>query len=90
MNRLIKLTNFIDKNNNGSVDSGELVSKFGYTLDSQGRKIHADETFNVSGVEKISKIDWTYDNAGRLIQEVFDHYDDLLDQTQEWEYTHYT
>jgi hypothetical protein len=48
MNRLIKLTNFVDKNNNGQVDSGELVSKFGYTLDSQGRKIHADETFNVS------------------------------------------
>ncbi|MDR3198081.1 MAG: RHS repeat protein, partial [Planctomycetaceae bacterium] len=41
MNRLIKLTNYVDKNNNGIIDSGELVSKFGYTLDSQGRKIHA-------------------------------------------------
>jgi hypothetical protein len=86
MNRLVKLTNFADKNNNGIIDSGELVSKFGYTLDSQGRKIHADETFNVSGTEKTSKIDWTYDTAGRLIREVFDHYDDMLDQTQEWEY----
>ncbi|MDR2438848.1 MAG: hypothetical protein LBE12_05705, partial [Planctomycetaceae bacterium] len=27
MNRLIKLTNFADKNNNGIIDSGELVSK---------------------------------------------------------------
>ncbi|MDR0611015.1 MAG: hypothetical protein LBG58_12955, partial [Planctomycetaceae bacterium] len=86
MNRLTKLTNFVDKNNNGSIDTDELVSKFGYTLDSQGRKVHADETFNVSGAEKTSKIDWTYDNAGRLIREVFDHYDDTLDQTQEWEY----
>jgi RHS repeat-associated protein len=66
--------------------NSELVSKFGYTLDSQGRKIHADETFNVSGAEKTNKIDWTYDTAGRLIQEVFNHYDDTLDQTQEWEY----
>jgi RHS repeat-associated protein len=86
MNRLTKLTNFVDRNNNGIVDSGELVSKFGYTLDSQGRKIHANETFNVAGVEKTNKIDWVYDNAGRLIQEVFDHYDDTLDQTLGFEY----
>ncbi|MDR2754562.1 MAG: hypothetical protein LBC20_02540, partial [Planctomycetaceae bacterium] len=36
--------------------------------------------------EKTSRVDWTYDTAGRLIQEVFNHYDGTLAQTQEWEY----
>jgi hypothetical protein len=78
--------NYVDKNNNGIFDNGEGVSQFEYTLDAQGRKLRANETFWKNGTVNQNHIDWSYDNAGRLIREVFDHYDDNFDQTQEWEY----
>jgi antitoxin component YwqK of YwqJK toxin-antitoxin module len=68
------------------LDSGELVSDFSYTVDSLGQKTKAVETFNVNGIEKQNVIDWTYDLNSRLIKEVFDHYDDSLDQTLFFEY----
>ncbi|MDR2756146.1 MAG: hypothetical protein LBC20_10610, partial [Planctomycetaceae bacterium] len=45
-----------------------------------------DETFNVSGIEKQNVINWTYGLNNRQIKEVFDHYDDSLDQTLFFEY----
>jgi hypothetical protein len=50
MNRLIKLTNYIDKNNNGTFDNGEGVSEFSYTLDNLGRKDYAIGWSKYSGV----------------------------------------
>jgi YD repeat-containing protein len=86
MNRLIKLTNYVDKNNNGIFDNGEGVSQFDYKLDAQGRKLNAIEKFWNEYGEQENNIDWIYDNAGRLIYENFDHYDDEFDQTSEWIY----
>jgi RHS repeat-associated protein len=92
MNRLIKETNFVDKNNNQIFDAGEGVSQFDYTLDAQGRKLSAVEKFwmdiNDDDVldEIFNNVRWSYDNAGRLIYEEFDHYDDEYDQTSEWLY----
>jgi RHS repeat-associated protein len=86
MNRLITLTNYVDKNNNDIMDDGEGVSQFTYTLDAQGKKTRADETFWVDGTAKENHIDWQYDDAGRLITEVFNHYDNELDQTLRFEY----
>lgn len=92
MNRLTRLTNFADANNNGVMDDGEGVSQFDYTLNSLGNKTHATETFwfdnNEDGVKdtNVNSIDWTYDAQNRLIQEVFDHYDDDFDQTLDWTY----
>jgi YD repeat-containing protein len=45
MNRLVKLSNFVDANNNNLMDDGEGVSQFTYTLDDLGRKIRALEQF---------------------------------------------
>jgi len=86
MNRLTKLTNFRDDNNNGVMDFNEGISQFDYTLDQQGRKIQADERFWVDGHAKTNHIDWMYDNAGRLVWEVYNHYDDEFDQTLQWQY----
>jgi RHS repeat-associated protein len=92
MNRLIKETNFVDKNNNKKFDDGEGISQFNYELDKQGRKISAIEKFwqDINNDEIIDElfndIRWQYDDAGRLIKEVFDHYDDTFDQTSEWIY----
>jgi RHS repeat-associated protein len=86
MNRLIELTNYVDKNNNGQMDSGEGVSQFAYTLDAQGKKTKADETFWIDGTAKENHIDWQYDDAGRLTMESFNHYNDELDQTLRFEY----
>jgi RHS repeat-associated protein len=92
MNRLIKETNFIDKNNNQKFDSGEGISQFTYKLDKQGKKTEAVEEFWADLDEDgtldflANYVNWQYDNAGRLIKEVFDHYDDNFDQTSEWIY----
>ncbi len=34
----------------------------------------------------VNRIDWTYDNTGRLVEEIFDHYNDDFDQTSSWVY----
>jgi RHS repeat-associated protein len=86
MNRLIKLTNFQDTNNNGIFDSGKGISEFFYTLDNLGRKDYAIEKFWMEYGEQQNEIDWEYDTDGRLIYEKFDHYDDEFDQTSEWLY----
>ncbi len=86
MNRLIKLLNFVDANNDGIWNNGEeRISQFDYLLDNLGRKVRAEERFGNDNSQK-NTIDWEYDNAGRLIQEIFDHYDDNFDQTSEWIY----
>jgi RHS repeat-associated protein len=86
MNRLVKLTNYVDKNNNGIFDNGEGVSQFDYTLDNLGRKDYAIEKFWTKYGLQENEIDWEYDEAGQLIYEKFDHYNDEFDQTSEWIY----
>jgi RHS repeat-associated protein len=86
MNRLVKLSNFVDKNDNGIFDNGEGISEFSYLLDNFGRKDYAFEKFWTEYGEQENEIDWEYDDAGRLIYEKFDHYDDEFDQTSEWIY----
>ncbi|MDR2441721.1 MAG: hypothetical protein LBE12_20355, partial [Planctomycetaceae bacterium] len=86
MNRLIKLSNFDDKNNNDIFDNGEGISEFSYTLDNLGRKDYAFEKFWTEYGEQENEIDWEYDEAGRLLYEKFDHYNDEFDQTSEWLY----
>ena len=86
MNRLVRLLNFVDANDDGIWNNGEeRISQFDYDLDDLGRKTRAEERFG-NGESQKSAIDWEYDNAGRLIREVFDHYDDDFDQTLEWDY----
>ncbi len=87
INRLVKLSNFVDKNNDGVFNSGDKnVSEFDYTLDLLGRKDYTVEKFRTELSEQKNEIDWEYDNLGRLIFEVFEHYDDAFDQTSDWIY----
>ncbi|MGL6195692.1 MAG: RHS repeat domain-containing protein [Thermoguttaceae bacterium] len=86
LNRLTKLSNFMDTNTNGIMDAGEGISQFDYLLDSQGNKTRADETFWVNGNANRNHIDWVYDDLGRLIEEKFDHYNDEYDQTLSFAY----
>ncbi|MGL6196750.1 MAG: RHS repeat domain-containing protein, partial [Thermoguttaceae bacterium] len=86
MNRLVKLSNFRDDNNNGVMDAGEGVSQFDYLLDAKGNKTHATEKFWTEyGLQK-NEIDWAYDDLSRMVKEKFDHYNDEFDQTSEWVY----
>jgi RHS repeat-associated protein len=70
----------------------EGISQFAYELDKQGKKISATENFwtdiDDDGTLDLlaNYVNWKYDNAGRLIREVFDYYDDNFDQTSEWIY----
>jgi RHS repeat-associated protein len=55
-------------------------------LDNLGRKDYAFEKFWTEYGEQKNEIDWEYDEAGRLIYEKFDHYNDEFDQTSDWIY----
>jgi RHS repeat-associated protein len=68
------------------MDEGEGIAQFEYTLDAQGRKLNAKEKFWLEYGKQENNIDWIYDDAGRLIYEKFDHYNDDFDQTLLWEY----
>ena len=80
-------------NADGVYNSGdELLTVFDYALQANGRRSGVVEQFwfddNSDDIAEMHQntIDWTYDNLGRLTDEVFDHYDDALDQTEHFVY----
>jgi YD repeat-containing protein len=67
------------------------LAEFDYTLRPDGARSGATETFwfddgHGAPGPHTNHLTWTYDNLGRLTDEVFDHYDDRLDQTQHFTY----
>jgi len=86
-NRLVETTNFVDANANGVWDaaSESRISQFEYGYDALGQKTSATERFGDDDSQTI-RTTWTYDGQNRLTQEVFEHYDDELDQTLAWTY----
>ncbi|MDY0170795.1 MAG: RHS repeat-associated core domain-containing protein, partial [Thermoguttaceae bacterium] len=87
LNRLDVLREFLDNNGNGVFDAGDdLLTWFDYTVRADGRRTGAVEQFWIDGAMQQNTIDWSYDNLGRLVDEVFDHYDDAFDQTDRFVY----
>jgi RHS repeat-associated protein len=89
LNRLDVLTEFADNNANGVYDSGDqLLTQFDYSLRADGKRSSAVEKFwfddNSDSIAEMHQntMTWSYDDLGRLIDEVFDHYDNALDQTE--------
>ena len=98
LNRLDVMTHYAP---DGSVEAGipdpdlsnnQPLAEFDYEVRADGTRDSVTETFwfdsDADGTPEahVNQIDWTYDNVGRLIDEVFDHYDDLLDQSQHFTY----
>lgn len=94
LNRLDTLTQFKDANANGQFDAGidALLAEYDYTVRDDGKRTEAVERFwfddNADGIldPHENRMTWIYDNLGRLTDEVFDHYDNSLDQTEHFVY----
>ncbi len=82
LNRLDVLREFMDNNGNGVYDAGDsLLTRFDYTVRADGRRTGAVEQFWFEGEMHENTVAWSYDNLGRLVDEVFDHYENAFDQT---------
>ena len=94
LNRLDTLTHYlVDETPEDLSDNDKIV--FAYEVRADGKRTKETETVyrdeNENGQFEASEIktvttDWTYDDAGRLIDEIFSHYDDLLDQSSHFTY----
>ncbi len=74
---------------------GNTLASYDYQVRGDGKRTSSTETFwfdeNADGIQDIGEVktstyDWTYDDAGRLTDEVIDHWDDAFDQTESFTY----
>lgn len=92
LNRLDKLTHYVADSSPDDLTDNPKAAEFDYTTRPDGKRSGVTETFWMDSdgdgntEEYINQINWTYDDAGRLIDEVFNHYDDLLDQSGHFSY----
>ena len=92
LNRLDQQIAYLPDSTPGDLTDNDKLDEFDYTLRADGKRSQAIETFwfdsNSDSIAEphTNQIDWTYDDAGRLIDEVFNHYDDLWDQTEHFTY----
>src|SRR5262249_24724133 len=87
LNHLDQLTQYEPDATPGDLSDNPKLAEFDYTLRADGSRAGATQPFcsdDGHGTldSHINHLTWTYDNRGRLTDEVFDHYDDRLDQTQ--------
>ncbi|MEX0727342.1 MAG: RHS repeat-associated core domain-containing protein, partial [Planctomycetaceae bacterium] len=86
LNRLTDLVHYLPDETPETLADNDKLAEFEYEVREDGRRTSATETFWFDSAAHVNTITWTYDNAGRLIDEVFDHYDDQYDQTQHFTY----
>jgi RHS repeat-associated protein len=78
LNRLVKMTHYVDSNSSGSYNTGDLLrSSFEYVYDAHNRRTQTVERMNTGDVNNTtvveSQVDWAYDALGRLTTEKYDH-----------------
>ena len=75
--------------------NGNTLASYDYEVRSDGKRTSATESFwfdeNEDGIRDASEVkttttSWSYDDAGRLTDEVLDHWDDAFDQTESFTY----
>ena len=76
-------------------ESNNVIGAYDYTVRADGKRTALEEThwFDAdedgvvdSGEQKTTTYDWTYDTVGRLTDEVIDHWDNAIDQTESFTY----
>jgi hypothetical protein len=91
-NRLDVLTHYYPDATPNDLSNNPKLAEFDYTVLADRKRTAAAETFWFDDTgdavpdSHTNQITWDYDAAGRLTDEVFNHYDDLLDQTQGFTY----
>ena len=75
--------------------NGNTLASYDYTVRADGKRTSSIDQIwfdaNDDGVQDASEVkttttSWTYDDAGRLTDEVLDHWDDAFDQTESFTY----
>ncbi|QDV45478.1 Putative deoxyribonuclease RhsC [Stieleria neptunia] len=75
--------------------SGNTLAEYDYDVRADGKRTKLTERFAVDHdndpqtalvLSDPTTYDWTYDDVGRLTDEVIDHWDDTLDQTESFTY----
>jgi RHS repeat-associated protein len=86
LNRLDTLTHYEPDPTPEDLSDNTKIAEFDYDVRADGRRTGVTETRYDSGSAETTRVDWTYDDLGRLTDEVFNHYDDLLDQSLHFTY----
>jgi hypothetical protein len=93
LGRLTQLTQFAPDTIPQDLSNNAKLAEFDDEHNVAGQRVSTTETFWFDGDDPDTlpephtrEIDWTYDAAGRLVDEVFNHYDDPLDQSQHFAY----
>jgi RHS repeat-associated protein len=92
LNRLDKMTDFAPDPTPNDLSNNAKLAEYDYTVRADGKRTAATETFwldsNNDGTPEphTDQFTWTYDNAGRLVDEVLNRFDNSLDQTERFVY----
>ena len=92
LNRLDKMTDFGPDPSPNDLSNNPKLTEFDYSVRADGKRIAATETFwldsNGDTITEphVNQLSWTYDNAGRMTDEVINHFDNALDQTEHFVY----
>ncbi|MEX0724942.1 MAG: hypothetical protein WD065_01650, partial [Planctomycetaceae bacterium] len=86
LNCLTDLVHYLPDETPQTLADNDKLAEFNYEVRADGRRTAATEKFWFDSAIHENNITWTYDDAGRLIDEVFNHYNNDLDQTQHFIY----
>ena len=92
INRLDKKTDYSPDSSPDDLSNNPKLAEYDYTVQSDGKRTGQLETFwldsNGDSVTEphVNEVSWAYDDAGRLTDEVFNHFDNALDYTEHFDY----
>jgi RHS repeat-associated protein len=94
LNRLDVMTHYVPDATPEDLSNNDKLAEFDYTLRADGKRTCVTETYWLDADQNpatpatphVNQIDWTYDEIGRLTDEVFNHFDNTLDQTEHFTY----
>jgi len=94
LNRLDVMTDYAPDGTPDDLSDNQKLAEYDYTVRADGKRTSATETFwldednnpATAPTPHVNQIDWAYDDIGRLTDEVFNHFDDTLDQTEHFVY----
>ena len=94
LNRLDVMTQYAPDATPEDLSDNDKLAEFDYTVRADGKRTGVTETFwldedndpSTPATPHVNTITWNYDDVGRLVDEVFDHFDDSFDQSQQFVY----
>ncbi len=86
LGRLDKLVQYAPDTTPGTLADNPRLAEYDYAVRPDGKRTGVTEKHWFNSQERQSEFAWTYDAAGRLVDEVLNHYDDTLDGSTHYEY----